>query len=84
MRLFYGYWWAFIAGGGLTAAAALVVYFRCRGVCTVDAAKRRRREITSALLATLTLFVVVYLIWDYVIVEYLGVRMGLWHSPFTR
>ncbi len=38
----------------------------------------------SAALATLTLLVAVYLIWDYVIVEYLGVRLGLWQNPFSR
>ncbi len=84
LRLFYGYWWAFVTGGILTAAAALVVYFRRRGVCTLDEVNRRRREITNAALATLTLFVAVYLVWDYVIVELLGIRMGLWQYPFAR
>ncbi len=84
LRLFYGYWWAFVSAGVLTAAVALVIYFRRRGVCTLHDVNRRRREIMSAALATLTLLVAVYLIWDYVIVEYLGVRLGLWQNPFSR
>lgn len=80
-RLFYGYWWAFVSGGLLVTGIALAAHFRSRGVCTLDAARRRRREITSAALAALLVFVVSYLIWDYVIVEAIGIHMHLWRSP---
>ncbi len=84
LTLFYDYWWAFVAIGLAVAGAALTVYFRSRGICTLDHARRRRREIQSAALAAVLIFLGVYFIWDFVIVEYLGIRMGLWPNPFGR
>ena len=81
-RLFYRYWWAFSSIGLGVSAIALIHYFRSRGVCTLSEAKRQRTAIINAALVSLIVFVLVYLVWDFVIVEWIGIRMRLWHSPF--
>ena len=84
IALFYDYWWAFIVVGLSVTGAALTVHFRRRGVCTLAQARHRHNEIQTAALAALLVFVIVYLVWDFMIVEYLGIRIGLWPSPFAR
>lgn len=80
-KLFYGYWPAFVGGGISLSVASLAVHYRRGGVCTLDQAKRRRREIVNAVGATVLAFAVAYLLWDFVIVEAIGIFMGLWQSP---
>jgi len=80
-RLFYSYWWAFVGSGMLLGALGLIIHFRRRGVCTLDQAARRRNEIVSAALAVLLAFALVYLVGDFVVIELLGIKMGVWGNP---
>jgi len=70
--------WYFRIGGLITLIIALVLYFRSRGVCTLDAAKRKRNEILNTALVAVTIGVLGYVIWLYVIVHYWGVWLNLW------
>ncbi|MBC8437838.1 MAG: hypothetical protein H8D82_01060 [Euryarchaeota archaeon] len=57
--------------------AGLVIHFRSQGVCTFDEAKRQRQKIINTTLAVLTMTFVVYFIWNYIILELIGVALGL-------
>ena len=58
-------------------AIGLVIHFRKRGVCTVDAAKREQKRIINTALAVLTASFIVYFIWNFIILELVGVALGL-------
>ena len=77
---FYGeYKWVFRAFGLLLLLGSLVWYFmKVKGVCTLDAAKRRRNEIINTVLLALIAGVVGYIVFLYVVVHYLGVWLRIW------
>ena len=62
----------------------LVIYFRTRGICTLDEAKREKRRIVNTSLAVFAASVISYLVWNYVILELVGIALGLpWdHASF--
>ena len=55
----------------------LVLYFRNQGVCTLDDAKRERRSVVNTSLAVFTAAITVYLVWNFVILEIVGIAIGL-------
>ncbi|DAC11857.1 MAG TPA: hypothetical protein D7H77_03665 [Candidatus Poseidoniales archaeon] len=55
----------------------LVVYFRNRGVCTLDDVKREKRRVVNTTLAVFTAAILTYLIWNFVILEIVGIAIGL-------
>ena len=55
----------------------LVSYFRNRGVCTIDEARRQRKRILNTSLAVFTAAVITYLVWNFVILEVIGIELGL-------
>ena len=71
------YIWVFRSVGLLLLAAALVVYFRRRGICTLDAARRQRNRILNAVLLTLLFAIGGYLAFEYVLLGYWGRAVGL-------
>lgn len=54
----------------------LVIHFRSRGICTLDQAKKDRRRIINTTLAVLTATFVIYFIWNYIILELIGIALG--------
>lgn len=78
--ILYGqYKWVFRLLGLALLATSLVVYFRTkRGICTIDEAKKRRREIINISLIVLIVAVVGYIIFLYGVVEIIGIWLGLW------
>ncbi len=57
--------------------AGLVIHFRSRGICTLDQAKKDRRRIINTALAVLTITFIVYFIWNFIILELVGLYLGL-------
>jgi hydrogenase-4 membrane subunit HyfE len=57
--------------------AGLVIHFRSRGVCTLDQAKKERRRIINTTLAVLTSTFVIYFIWNFIVLELVGIALGL-------
>jgi len=55
----------------------LVIHFRSLGVCTLDQAKKERRRIINTTLAVLTSTFVIYFIWNFIILELVGIAIGL-------
>jgi hypothetical protein len=76
----YGeYKWVFRGVGLVALFSSLAFYwYRQEGVCSLDAAKRRRNEIVNSLLLTLLVGVLGYLFFLYGVVHVLGVWLALW------
>ncbi len=76
----YGtYAWAFRIAGLALLALSLVWYLRReKGICTIDEAKRRRNEILNIVGIVLTVGVVGYFVWLYIVVEYAGKLLNIW------
>ncbi len=55
----------------------LIIHFRSKGICTFDDAKRERQRIINTTLAVLTATFLIYFIWNYIILEIIGIAIGL-------
>ena len=59
----------------------LVLYFRRQGVCTMDEVKRQRTRILNTSLFVITLSIVTYLLFNFVVLTELGIAVDLpWES----
>lgn len=77
--LYGSYKWLFRSAGLLFLLLSLFWYFyRKEKVCSIDEAKKQRRKIINLVLITLILGTLAYVIWLYVVVEIIGVLLGLW------
>jgi len=77
--LYYEYRWAFqLAGLSFLLGALAVHLYTNEGVCSLDEAVRRRRKILYLAGIAVTLGAVAYVIWLYLIVELLGMGLGIW------
>ncbi len=74
------YSWVRLALYGVSfcmVALGLLLYFRNQGVCTLDDAKRERRRVVNTSLAVFTATVLFYMVWNFVILEIVGIAIGL-------
>jgi accessory gene regulator protein AgrB len=65
---------------GLTIAlltVGLIRYFQKQGICDLEAAKRERKRIVNTSLLVFIISVIVYIVWNYFILEILGISLGL-------
>lgn len=77
-NVLYGdYKWAFRAVALIFLVLALVVYFRKRGICTLEEARRQRNRILNASLLVLIFAIGGYIAWNYIVVQYWGIAVGL-------
>ena len=77
-NVLYGeYRWAFRLAALVFLALTLWVYFRRRGICTLDQARRQRNRILNTTLVVLIFAVGMYIFWTYFAVHYWGIRVGL-------
>jgi MerT mercuric transport protein len=77
-NVLYGdYRWAFRLAALGFLALALVVYFRRRGICTLNQARRQRNRIINTTLVIGIGAVGMYIFWTYVAVHYWGIAVGL-------
>ena len=77
-NILYGaYRWHFRAAAIACFVAALVIYFRKQGVCTLDEARRQRNRIVNLSVLALTLGVGFYIFWTYIVLHYWGIAVGL-------
>ena len=75
--LYGDYKWLFRAIAALFLIASVVVYYRRRGICTLDDARRQRNRLINAALLVVFVSVGVYVLWTYVILHYWGIVAGL-------
>lgn len=77
-NVLYGeYRWFFRAAAAVTGCGATVVYLRTRGVCTLDAVRRRRRFVTDVVVLTGFGTLTAYLFLTYVVLQAWGIQVGL-------
>ena len=78
-NILYGqYKWAFRSAGLVSILTGLVYYFRKRGICSIDAAKKQRTKIINITLIVLFGAIILYMVWLYVVVEIIGVGLKIW------
>jgi len=76
--LYFSYKWYFRFAGFLFLGIFLFFHYRKKGICTIDQVKAKRNKIINeVLLATIT-FIVIYIFFLYVVVEYIGKLYGIW------
>ena len=79
--LYGDYKWIFRALGLILLLISVIVYFRKqKGICTIDQAKKRKREIINTTLLVLITGVLGYIFFLYVVVHYGGVFLGIWED----
>ena len=62
-------------------AHGLVLYFRNDGICTLDEVRRQRKRIVNTSVVALTLAVLVYVVFNFIILTEIGVALDLpWES----
>ena len=78
--LLYGsYKWIFRSASLLFLLAGLAYYFyKKEGICSLDQLKRKRRKIINLTLLAIIIGIIAYTIWLYVIVEIIGLLVGVW------
>lgn len=77
-NVLYGdYRWLFRLTALAFLALALWIYFRRRGICTLDQARRERNRILNTSLVVLIGAIGVYIFWTYIAVHYWGIAVGL-------
>ena len=76
--LYGSYKWAFRALGLVFLTLSLVIYFRSKGICDLNQAKRKRKQIINTILLVLVAAIFGYIIFLYVIVEIIGKLLGIW------
>jgi hypothetical protein len=75
--LYGNYRWIFRAVALAFLVLAVLVYFRRKGICTIDQAKRERNRIVNTSLTVLIFAVGIYIFWTYFAVHYWGIAVGL-------
>jgi len=78
--ILYGqYKWAFRIVGLVLLGIALLIYIRHKkGICTLKEAEKRRNEILNIVMITLMMAIIGYIIWFYIIIEYIGILLKIW------
>lgn len=78
-NLYGTYKWVFRSFGLAALLIAFYLHLRRTGVCSLDDARKHRNEIINKLLLTLIIGIIAYIIFLYVIVEYVGKWYGVWN-----
>lgn len=55
----------------------VILFFRNKGICTLNDAKKNKNRIINTTLMVFSLSIVVYLIWNFIVLELLGITVGL-------
>ena len=84
-NVLYGeYRWLFRLAALGFLGLALWVYFRRKGICTLDQARRERNRIVNTSLVVLLSAIGIYILWTYIAVHYWGVAVGLPWGQFDE
>jgi hypothetical protein len=76
----YGqYVWIFRGMALLFLSIGLIWYFyKKENICSLEEAKKKKQLIINFTLTAIIIMTIAYIIWLYVIVEILGLALGLW------
>lgn len=77
-------WWfrpLLTFASAVLVGAGLVLYFRKDGICSLDEVKRQRKRIVNTSLLVLTLSLITYIVFNFIILTEIGVALNLpWES----
>jgi amino acid transporter len=77
--LYFGYAWLFRSIALVFLLASLFWYFyKKEKICSINEFKRNRKRIVNILLLSIITFVILYIIWLYVVLEWIGIVLGIW------
>lgn len=77
--LYGSYKWVFRSAALLFLSVALGWYFyKKEGICSLDQVKRKQNKIINMTLLVFSSAILIYIIWLYVIVEAIGLSLGIW------
>lgn len=77
--LYFQYRWVFRGVALLFLGLSLFWYiYKKEKVCTIDELKKKRRKIINLILFAVIAAVIGYMIWLYVVVEIIGILLGIW------
>ena len=74
--------WLFRIIGLILLAFSLIIYFRSKGICTINEAKRQKNKIINVVLISIIAAIIGYIFFLYVVVEIVGSLLGIWENPF--
>tara|TARA_B100001996_G_scaffold183198_1_gene140027 strand:+ start:171 stop:572 length:402 start_codon:yes stop_codon:yes gene_type:complete len=69
--------WILYAVTFLFLSYGLYSYFKTQGICTLNDAKRERKRIFNTTIVVFIGSLLIYLIWNYLILELAGIYVGL-------
>lgn len=72
------YRWAFILAGVVSVIISLIIYFRKKGICTIDQVQKHRNEIINKVLLVLIVGVIGYILFFIIFLGYIGRILELW------
>lgn len=70
----------FLAVGVIALVVSLIIYFRKKGVCTLDQVKRQRNEIINKILIVVIISIIGYVLFFNIFLGVIGSWLGLWHG----
>jgi TctA family transporter len=76
--LYSEYKWYFRAVGLILLAISIAFYYRKKGVCTLDQAKKRKNEIINTVAIVLVSAVIGYIFFLYFVVDWVGQLLNIW------
>ncbi|MCB9801493.1 MAG: hypothetical protein H6774_00185 [Pseudomonadales bacterium] len=71
-------WWFRLVGVALLTASYVWWYRSSTKGCGLDKKHRQRKKLFNLFLISLFLFVLLYIVWLYGVVELIGIGLGLW------
>jgi len=80
--LYGGHRWAFRVIGLILLSISLLIYFRSKGICTINDAKNQKKKVINIILVSLIVAILGYIFFLYVVVEIAGILLGIWEIPF--
>lgn len=84
-NVLYGkYRWLFRLASLAFLAMGLAIYFRRRGICSLEQARREWNRIANFSLLVLLAAVGIYIFWTYVVLHYWGIAAGLPWSQYSE
>ena len=70
--------WVFRAAGAAALCVFLAAYFRRKKICTFGEARRKRNEVMNAIIGATITAILLYIVFLYGAVEWVGIVLGLW------
>jgi len=70
--------WLFILIGIVTLILSLVIYFRKKGICTLDQVKREKNKVINTVIIVVTSSVIGFYLFFYVFLAEIGKVLKIW------